>query len=244
MAALIYNGAMPRTARIAPGGYVFHVINRGVGRMTLFESDGDYAAFERVLAEVQRIIPIRLCGYCLMPNHWHLALWPDCDGQLGRFMQRLTLTHSRRWQEHRRLAGTGHVYQGRYKSFPVQNDTHYLTLMRYIESNAKRAKLCRAAEHWPWGSLWLRAHQQAEPSPHTAERDWPVLDPGPVALPRNWSWRVNQPVNDTETTRLRESLERGRPYGNENWVRRTTARLSLENTFRPSGRPRKTKPQK
>src|SRR5690349_18090492 len=97
---------MPRTARVAPGGVVFHVLNRGNARSPIFEADGDYAAFLRALAETLARFPrLRLLAYCLMPNHWHLVLWPASDGELGRFMQRLTVTHVRRWHEFRRTTG-------------------------------------------------------------------------------------------------------------------------------------------
>src|SRR4051812_39825832 len=111
---------MPRTARFAPGGVIFHVLNRGVGKMRLFRSDQDYAAFQRCLIDTLAIIPVRLLGYIIMPNHWHLALWPEHDGDLGRFMLRLTITHVRRWVEFRHVVGEGHIYQGRYKSFACQ----------------------------------------------------------------------------------------------------------------------------
>ena len=103
---------MPRHAQHAPGGVIYHVLNRAAGRMKLFRDDADYAAFIRALAETIERIPMRVCGYCLMPNHWHLALWPARDGELPRFMQRLTTTHVRRWLEHRGRVGMGSVYQG------------------------------------------------------------------------------------------------------------------------------------
>lgn len=99
---------MPRTNRIAPGDWAFHVLNRGNGRMRLFarldhgQKDGDYRVFETVLRETAERLRMRLLAYCLMPNHWHLALFPRGDGDLGRFMQRLTVTHVRRWHLHRR----------------------------------------------------------------------------------------------------------------------------------------------
>ena len=108
---LDYGSAMPRTARVAPGGMVFHVLNRGVARMQLFEKAADYQAFEQVLRDTLDRSPMRICAYAVMPNHWHLLLWPECDGELTAFMQRLTITHVRRWQEHRGYAGLGHVYQ-------------------------------------------------------------------------------------------------------------------------------------
>ena len=89
---LDYGSAMPRTARVAPGGMVFHVLNRGVARMQLFEKATDYQAFEQVLQDTLDQSPMRICAYAVMPNLWHLLLWPECDGELAAFMQRLTIT--------------------------------------------------------------------------------------------------------------------------------------------------------
>ena len=108
---------MPRQARRAPGGVIYHVLNRAAGRAELFADAGDYAAFVRVLARTLDAAPMRVCAYCLMPNHWHLVLWPEREDDLAWFMQKLTITHVRRWAEHRRRVGYGGVYQGRYKSF-------------------------------------------------------------------------------------------------------------------------------
>jgi putative transposase len=80
---------MPRTARNAPGGMVYHVINRGVGKKKLFFKDEDYLAFERVIVETLEKRLMRILSYCLMPNHWHFVLWPENDSDLGSFMQRL-----------------------------------------------------------------------------------------------------------------------------------------------------------
>src|SRR5215510_9306692 len=132
---------MPRLPRVAAGGVVYHVLNRRVAQLPLFEKDGDYAAFEHILEETIVRTGIRLLAYCLMPNHWHLVLWPREDGDLAAFMQRLTVTHVRRWHAHRHSVGTGHLYQGTYKSFPIQQDEHFLTVCRYIERNPLRAKL-------------------------------------------------------------------------------------------------------
>src|ERR1051325_4001739 len=144
---------MPRNNRVAPGGVVFHVLNRRNSRMRIFLKEGDYLAFEKALEETLKVVAVRLLGYCLMPNHWHLVLWPRHDGELGRFMQRLTVKHVRRWHEHRQSTGGGHVYQGTYKSFPVPSDRHLLAVLRYVESNALRARLVQRAQRWPWSSL-------------------------------------------------------------------------------------------
>ena len=231
---------MPRRARVAPGGVVYHVLNRGVGRMELFADAADYAAFERCLGVAQAVVPMRLLAYSLMPNHWHLVLWPGDDGDLGRFMQRLTLTHARRWQEHRHQHGTGHVYQGRYKSFPVQRDEHLLAVLRYVERNPLRAGLAARAEDWRWTSLWRRRHP-AQPPADPAEPRGPELTPWPIAEPASWLRRVNAAQSPAELAALRRSVTRGQPYGARAWVVRQTVALGLESAFRPRGRPGKNK---
>src|SRR5271155_5641953 len=128
---------MPRRARNTPAGLVYHVLNRGVGRRTLFHKPEDYWAFERVVAEAHKRIPLRILAHCLMPNHWHFVVWPQREGELSGFMQ--WLTHTQRWHAHYHTSGTGHLYQGRFKSFPVKCDMHLLLVLRYVERNALRA---------------------------------------------------------------------------------------------------------
>ena len=71
-------------------------------------------------------------------------------------MQRLTVTHVTRWQEHRKCAGEAQVHQGRFKSFPVESDDYIYQVARYVERNALRANLVDCAEDWQWSSLWRR----------------------------------------------------------------------------------------
>jgi putative transposase len=230
---------MPRTARIAPGGIVFHVLNRGNGGMKLFRNAADYAAFVNVLADVQREVPTRLLAYCLMPNHWHLVLWPTEDGQLGRFMQRLTVTHVRRWHAMRTNSEGGHVYQGIYKSFPVEAVEHLPALCRFVESNPRRGGLVRRAEDWQWSSLWQRVHGEdaGDAAPKVELARWPV------PVPSNWVGLVNAALSGAEEQAIRDSITRGRPLGDESWQRRTAAKLNLAHTFRGRGRPKKVRPK-
>ena len=148
---------MGRPHRVALGGYVYHVLNRANGRLPIFHKDADYAAFERILGEALEHVPgVRLLAYCLLPNHWHLVVWPRRDGELSDFGHWLTLTHTQRWHAHHHDIGAGHLYQGRFKSFPVARDEHFLRLCRYVERNALRAGLVRRAEAWRWCSLGRR----------------------------------------------------------------------------------------
>jgi putative transposase len=222
---------MPRPRRAAEGGLIYHALNRANARLAIFDTDGDYAAFERVLAHATARCDMRLLAYCLMPNHFHLLLWPREDGDLSRFMRWLTMTHTQRWHAHHRTTGTGHLYQGRFKSFPVQSDEHFLTVCRYVERNALRANLVERAEDWRWGSLWARRARD--------EADRPVLTPWPIDRPRDWTARVNRPFGPKEEEAILRSIRRGQPFGSASWQAEVSARLGLESVFRPRGRPRK-----
>jgi len=225
---------MPRVGRIAPGGVIYHVVNRGNGRKALFHKDGDYAAFIKLLAEVKETTPVRILAYCLMGNHWHLVLWPREDGELSKFMLRLTTAHVRRYYAHYRQAGGGHLYQGRFKNFPIEEDRHLLTVLRYVEANALRAKRVDRAEQWPWGSLHARQNGQGTD----------LLDDWPVQRPRNWTEIVNAAAKPDELAAVRTSILRGRPYGSPAWVQQTVERLGLQFTLRSRGRPARKKEEK
>jgi putative transposase len=221
---------MPRSRRQTPGGYVYHALNRGVARRPLFKKDRDYEAFLGVLDEALARHPIRVLAYCLMPNHWHFVLWPRRDGDMTAFLRWLTHTHTMRWHTHYHTAGTGHVYQGRFKAFPVEEDDHLYTLLRYVERNALRAGLVRQAEQWRWSSLYHRLDSSRAPERLSA---WPV----PVR--RDWVAHVNRPQTDAEVEALRRSVNRGTPYGSDKWQAATARRLGLGFTLRPRGRPKK-----
>jgi len=211
---------------------VFHVLNRGNARAAIFEKPEDYAAFERVVLEALERVDMRVLAYCLMPNHWHLVLWPRRDGDLSKFMGWVTLTHTQRWHAHHHTVGTGHLDQGRFKSFPVQADEHFLTVCRYVERNALRANLVQRAEDWLWSSVGHR--QQRDDYARNVLSEWPI------PCPRQWLQHVNQPQTDAELSALRRSVNRGAPFGDSNWTKRIVQRLGLEVTIRPRGRPNRT----
>jgi putative transposase len=217
---------MPYRRRAGMAGVVFHVLNRGVRRLRLFDRPGDYGAFLQVFREAQDRIPIRCLAYCLMPNHFHLVLWPRADEELSAFMAWLTATHSKRWHAWRRTAGTGHVYQGRFKAFPVSCDTHFLRLCRYVERNGLRAGLVSRAEYWPWSSLEARANDRCLIS----------LAEWPLDRPADWIDLVQLDAVE-ETVELRRAVTRGSPYGPEPWRVQIASELQLTSTLTPIGRP-------
>jgi putative transposase len=225
---------MPRRPRIATGGYVYHALNRAVGRSTIFEKVDDYAAFEAVLEEAREQVDMRLLAFCVMPNHWHLVLWPREDGDLSDYMGWLTNTHTRRWHLAHGTVGTGPLYQGRFKSFPIQEDEHFFTVCRYVERNALRANLVTSAEQWRWSSLWHRVNRSAA----VTLADWP-LRPG-----QNWLDYVTQAETEAEWKALRRSAQVGTPFGETVWQQATAKRLGLESTLRPPGRPKRLRPDR
>jgi putative transposase len=223
---------MPRNRRIAKGSIVYHVLNRANGRLRIFKKQTDFEAFEQILAEGVERFNMRLCGYCIMSNHWHLVLWPRKDGDLSDFMKWITVTHSHRWHGAHGTVGIGHLYQGRYKSFPVQDDVYYLKLMRYVESNPLRAKLVKRSGDWLWSSLTIRY----------GTGKLLKLSDGPMKLPRRWEILVDR-FAELPIDQIKPCLRRGRPFGDDDWTIKAAKNLLLQASLRPRGRPKKTKKQ-
>ena len=144
---------MPRIARGETAGGIYHIVNRGNIRMEVFDDAKDYEYFLELLEKAIKKTGIALHAYCLMPNHFHLLVVPQKEGSLGKLMQWLMTSHVRYY--HKKHKSSGHVWQGRYKSFVVEQESYYMTLLRYIEANAVRARLVKRAENWLFGSLNL-----------------------------------------------------------------------------------------
>lgn len=195
---------MARGPRIAVGDHVYHVLNRSNGKVRIFHSDEDYRDFEYLLNEIRETFDMRILAYILMPNHWHLLLFPRQDDDLGKSMHWLTTSHVRRHHTRKGTIGHGHLYQGTYKSFLVETDTHFLTVLKYIERNAVRAKLSKTADSWRWGSGHRRIHGDM--------RSQKLLADLPVALPRNYRDWINDPEPAELLKDVRESIRTGASY--------------------------------
>lgn len=212
---------------------IYHCLNRANARSLIFERDEDYQLFEEILTEAIDKFDMRLLAYCLMPNHWHIVLYPKKDGTLSRFMNWLTLTHTQRWHARMGTTGQGHLYQGRYKSFLCQNDGHFLTLVRYVERNAKKANLVKSAVDWKWSSVWRRDKGTAK------EKE--LLCSWPVDIPRDYLDWLDEVQSADEEEALEKAEQRGRPYGSEQWVSGVVSKFGLQTTIRERGRQKVTK---
>ncbi len=213
--------------RFVEPGYIFHVLNRGANRRRLFFSEDDYRKFESLIEETLARDPLLVLTYELMPNHWHFVVKPEDQDQLSSFFGYLSGTHGKRFRAANHTTGQGHVYQDRFKSFPVQSDGHFLALCRYVERNALRAGLVCQAEDWKWGGL----HRRRCGCDHWLASDWPVRRPD------NWTDRVNQPLTASEAAAIDRCIRRGRPLGTTTWTRDTADQLGLNHTLRGCGRP-------
>jgi putative transposase len=222
---------MGRAPRADVAGGIYHMLNRANRRAKIFKKDADYEAFEEILTDAVARYELELFSYCLMPNHWHLCVRPLIDGEMSRFAQWLGLTHTQRYNVHYKTVGEGHLYQGRYKSFPIQADEHFLTVCRYVERNAYTAELCATPETWRYSSLyrWKSGTKQEKS----------LLTKWPVARRPGWAQHVESALSSKEVKRLEWSEKRGCPYGDESWVELTARKFGLEMTMRPRGRPRK-----
>jgi len=222
---------MPRVARVDVGGEVYHVLNHANARVQIFDTNDDYKQFEQILEEAVNEYDMRVLAYCLMPNHWHLVLHPQADGDMQTFMSWLTNTHTRRWHVTKETIGQGHLYQGRYKSFLVQQDPHLLTVLRYVERNAKKANLVKKAENWRWSSVWRREYG--------TQKQKQLLANWPIPTPQNYLETLNQPLTKNEEQALTRSEEKNVPFGRDPWVNKVVKKYDIEQVLRGVGRPKK-----
>ncbi|MBV8780515.1 MAG: transposase, partial [Phycisphaerae bacterium] len=180
----------------------------------------------------------RLLEWCLMPNHWHFVVYPQEDDQMTRFFRWLTHTHAMRAITHRRVMGMGPLYQGRFKTLPVEADEHLLMLLRYVQRNPVRAGMVKRVQQWKWGAEWVRSRGADKTGLAELAK---VISPLPVDRPRGWLEWVNGPQTDAEVKALRECVRRSRPFGDVQWTEEISERLNLQWTQRPRGRPGKEK---
>ena len=218
---------MPRLPRVSTGRFVFHVLNRAVQGVTLFETAADYELFVDLLGDASRRLPIRILSFAIMPNHWHLVLWPLDDDSLSPFMKWLTGTHAMKWRATRGSQGRGAVYQSRFKAIAVQHDAHFLTLCRYVERNPVRARLVARAENWRWSSA----------APATSSARWPAMSAWPVRKPKDWLDRLNVPESTRSLRGVRDAIRAGSHFGSASWRVKTAEALRWRNGLKRPGRP-------
>jgi REP-associated tyrosine transposase len=191
---------MPRRSSAGRAGVVFHVMNRATQGQLLFRDHSEYLASHYLLARALVQRPIRLLGYCFMPNHVHMLVWPSRDDELTATMRWLFATHARQLHRWRGTNGRGAIYQSRFRAVPVQNEPYFYRVGRYIERNPVRGGLTDRAESWPWSSASPVSRM------HGIElAEWPV------PRPADWLEFVNAPEPAPDLDFIRACTANGKP---------------------------------
>ncbi|HVJ27799.1 MAG TPA: transposase [Vicinamibacterales bacterium] len=173
---------MARPRRNTAPNAIHHIVNRANRKKLIFRKPEDYKAFVSILEEAVDRFGMRLIGFCIMPNHWHLVVWTNDTVSISAFMHWVTSTHVRRYHLHYGLTGTGHLYQARYRNHVCKDDDGVVKVMRYVEGNPVAAGLTERAQKWEWSSMRVRL---------AGDEAGFLTDP-PVALPADWPTYVNE----------------------------------------------------
>ncbi|MHB1399030.1 MAG: transposase [Trichloromonadaceae bacterium] len=228
---------MPRTARIVLSGYPHHVIQRGHNRHAVFAGEDDFLYYLHNLAEWKQRLGCKVYAFCLMTNHVHLVIAPGDDPEsLGRLMKRLA---GRQTRFVNRVEGrSGTLWEGRFKSSPIETNAYLLACCRYVEMNPVLAGMCAAPNDYPWSSCRSK----------TIAREWEWLDDDPLYLElgkteaerrQKYSVFLKEPISDQEKEVILGAVRRGQLTGGSGFVEEIEIRLNRRVDLRGQGRPRK-----
>jgi putative transposase len=223
---------MPRLARVIAVGVPHHVTQRGNARRNIFESDRDRFVYLNLVQDRSRLYALQIIGYCLMSNHVHLIVTPERPDSLPRVMRDAAARYAAYVNAQRET--TGHLWQGRYYSCPMDDD-HLWTALRYVERNPVRAGMVAAADDHPWSSARLHC-EGAHADGFVHLRDWRS----------RWTaseWReylhCGEITSAAEACRIRESTRTGRPLGSAEFVQYLESELGRRLAPGKGGRPKK-----
>ena len=141
---------MARAARERSESCIYHVVLRGINRQDIFFDDDDFQRFLETIEQKKSESQFDLYGYCLMSNHVHILVREKSD-KISRIMSRIGTSYA--WWYNRKYDRSGHVFQGRYGSECVEDDTYLFTVIRYIHNNPVKAKIVKEAEDYRWSSI-------------------------------------------------------------------------------------------
>lgn len=218
---------MPRIARGLADNQIYHIINRGNRREAVFHDNYDYEKFLKLLIESKEKYAIKIYAYCLMPNHFHLVIYTKYADSLSQAMHWISSSYVRYYNKRYNISG--HLWQGRYKSFIVQEDSYLLVLLKYVEANPKRARIVKDCIDYKYSSANNRIKNNENL----------ITDEVPILLPADWYTYINSDEKITDIESIRNCITRQAPLGDKNWKYMVSKKYNLESTMNPRGRPKK-----
>ncbi len=227
---------MPRMGRVVVPGYPHHIIQRGHNRQVVFAEEADYRYYLNTLAQYKEVCEVRVYGYCLMTNHVHLLLEPETAAGLGALMKRLAGRQTR--FVNRQEPRTGTLWEGRYKSSPVQTDTYLLACLRYIELNPVRAHMVTSPAEYPWSSYRFHAGEVDGPEWLDTDRTYKALGATPEERATRYRAYLDAGVPEMEWELISGAVQRGHLTGNRRFVEEVEGIIGRRIEQRKRGRPR------
>ena len=222
---------MPRLARIVFAGVPHHVTQRGNRREEVFFTEDDRHQYLEWLADYCQHYKVEVLAYCLMTNHIHLVVVPLTEASLQQALKPLHMRYAQ--QLNRQRGWTGHVWQGRYFSSPL-DEAYTWAAIGYVERNPVRAKLVRKAERYPWSSAAGHCGLRSD-GVITAKSYWQKQF---VAI-GDWSSWLAEGEDPEQRETLRRHIEKGLPCGKASFIRKLERLAGRSLEFRAQGRPRK-----
>lgn len=212
---------MARLPRIDIAGNYYHVLNRTNARVIISFTDCEYKLLEHIIEEACMFFDIHILAYCIMPNHFHFVVFTQQEGELGTVFKWITQTHTQRWHKKRNTIGTGSLYQGRFKSFPIQEDQYLFNVIRYVERNPLTANLVSNPLNWKYSSLYRR-HKGTE-------KDRNILQPIDNLLPKNYIKHLMTPISKKELDGFKKAINQNQAFGDDTY--REAWRQKLHHSF-------------
>jgi putative transposase len=223
----IQSEAMPRVARCLVDGAIYHILNRGNAKQEIYFDDQDYSHFLESTIQSKRQYNITVYAYCLMPNHYHFIVQAEVSSHIGQWIQLIMNKYNAYFRK--KYKSIGHIWQNRFKNFIIQNEDHLTVVMRYVERNPVEAGLTMSSFAWRWSS-----HQERHLNSKLS-----LCDQKNIPLPKDWTDYVDTPLHAMEQQKLKRSMKRQTPFGDDIWIEKICDELGMVNTLRSVGRPKK-----
>ncbi|MFH2068480.1 MAG: transposase [Candidatus Omnitrophota bacterium] len=223
---------MPRIARIIIENYPHHVTQRGINRSEIFLDNSDRRLFLANMKELSTRFNVKIWAYCLMQNHFHLLLIPLDSKGMSKFIHGLTFKHAQHFNK--KYGRTGHLWENRFFSCPVDKDSYFWAAVRYIENNPVRAKLVSTAEEWVWSSAGAHIKKGKDLFLDNSS-DWLT------EYERDEYVKFCREDTFCDNNNIRKTTSSGRPFGTENFIEEIGQKTNRNLKSGKAGRPKKEK---